>query len=252
MPTPFTHLRLVSPLLESPDDWFSPAVVDLLTTHCGPFLLGNTAPDVRNISPVSRRDTHFYPIPPDPRRPSMQTMLQTWPSLADPAQLPPAQAAFVAGYLAHLWFDEFWHMSIVYPYYVEKDDWGTHRARFDVYNVLLGYLDVEDKAVLDASVGPALQTAEPAGWLPFVSDADLVAWRDFLAEQLRPGENSRTVAIMARRAHMDPVDFAALISDEERMEREVFIRTPRAAVEQAYTEGAAGSVGVANEYLRAL
>ena len=43
----------------------------------------------------------------------MQTMLRTWPALTDPWALPPEQAAFVTGYLAHLWFDEFWYLTIV-------------------------------------------------------------------------------------------------------------------------------------------
>ena len=250
MPTPFTHLRLATPLLDPANEWLSPAVAELLQSHPGPFLLGSTAPDVRNISPLSRRQTHFCPVPPDPLRTAEETMLQTWPSLSRPRELPPEQAAFVAGYVAHLWFDEFWHRRIILPYYLSRDRWGTHQHRFRVYHILLGSLDVRDKEELDGAVGAAMQGTEPAGWLPFVFDADLVAWRDFLAGQLLPGGVSRTVAILARRARMDAVEFLELVSSEERMDDEVFVRTPRTAVEQAYVDGAPGSAQVVTRYLQ--
>ena len=153
MPTPFSHLRLLTNLMQEANTWFPPDVVRKLKASRGPFLLGGTAPDVRKISPVSREETHFYPTPPDPVRPSMQAMLHAWPELADPGKLDLDHVLFIAGYLAHLWFDEYWHMTIVYPYYVQRDDWGTHRGRFDIYNVLLGYLDIRDRRCLGDSLG---------------------------------------------------------------------------------------------------
>jgi hypothetical protein len=177
-------------------------------------------------------------------------MLQTWPSLARPLELPPEQAAFVAGYIAHLWFDEFWHRRIILPYYLTRDRWGTHQHRFRVYHILLGYLDVRDKEELDGAVGATMQGTEPAGWLPFISDANLVAWRDFVAGQLLPGGVSRTVAILARRARMEAVEFLELVSNEDRMDDEVFVRTPRTAVEQAYADGVPGSAKAVTRYLQ--
>ncbi len=249
MPTPFTHLRLVNPLVQNPERWFDAAVAEALVENAGAFLLGSTAPDVRNINSLPRKETHFYPLPPDPQRPVIQLMLEQWPELAESGRLSPARAAFVAGYLAHLWLDEFWHGRIIWPYYMERDDWGKKRQRFNVYNILLGYLDFRDRAELDPQVGPTLQCAEPAAWLPFVPDPDLAAWRDFLTEQLRPGAATHTVEIMARRAHLTPAEFEALIFNEERMDSEVFVHTPRTAVDQAYLDGLEGSVQIIRQYL---
>jgi hypothetical protein len=249
MPTPFTHLRLLTDLLGQVDTWLPSAVARRLGAGRGPFLLGGTAPDVRKISPVSREETHFYPIPPDPSRPSMQTMLRAWPELADPATLESDHALFIAGYLAHLWFDEFWHRRIVYPYYVQRDDWGTHRGRFDIYNVLIGYLDIQDRHYLGDGLGNLLQEVEPDRWLPFVSDSDLIGWRNFLADQLHHGALTKTAEILARRARMSQSDYLALISDEERIEHEVFIRTPREAIDKVYLEGLSGSAQTILAYL---
>ena len=249
MPTPFTHLRLLADLLDPADNWLPPAVADRLDTGRGPFLLGGTAPDVRKISPVSREETHFYPIPPDPSRPSMETMLRAWPSLEDPAKLEPDHAAFVAGYLAHLWFDEYWHQMIVYPYYVQRDDWSTHRGRFNVYNVLNGYLEFRDRALLDDNLGGLLQSVNPDNWLPFVSDSDLIEWRDFLAGQLHLGVPTRTGEILAQRARMSQRDYLALVADEDRMEHKVLIHTPRGVIKEVYTDGLAGSARVVVRYL---
>ena len=224
MPTPFTHLRLLADLLDPADNWLPPAVADRLDTGRGPFLLGGTAPDVRKISPVSREETHFYPIPPDPSRPSMETMLRAWPSLEDPVKLEPDHAAFVAGYLAHLWFDEYWHQMIVYPYYVQRDDWSTH-------------------------LGGLLQSVNPDNWLPFVSDSDLIEWRDFLEGQLHLGVPTRTGEILAQRARMSRRDYLALVADEDRMEHKVLIHTPRGVIKEVYTDGLAGSARVVVRYL---
>lgn len=249
MPTPFTHLRIVVPFIQMPDQWFLPAAAEILSRCAGPFLLGSISPDVRTITLLSRQETHFYPIPPDPHLPSTRALLQTWPSLSDPMGMPAEQAAFIAGYLAHLWFDEFWHQRIITPYYVERDDWGSHRARFNIYNILLGYLDARDKAALGEKIGLILRTAEPAGWSPFVSDADLIAWRDFLMEQFQPGTESYTAAILAQRADMLPADLSALIADEEQMEHKVFVRTPRRVIDRACQDGITGSARIIQSYL---
>jgi len=221
----------------------------LLNEQRGAFLLGVTAPDVRCISPIPRWDTHFYSIPPDPARPSIVTIMETWPSLARATDLGPAHASFVAGYVSHLWFDEFWQLAVIYPYCVRQADWGSGQRRFGVYNVLLGYLDRRDKNHLPGSVAGCLQVVQPAGWLPFVPDADLAAWRDYLVEQLQPGAQTHTAAILARRAHMTPDDFAIFISDEERIRREVFSRIPAEAVEETCAEGQAGSAEIIQQYL---
>ena len=240
----------MTPLTEPAGDWFAPAVADLLSAHRGPFFLGSTAPDVHRLSDdLTRRKTHFSRGRRDCRhqsRPAAEIMFAAHPSLSDP--LPPEQRAFVAGHVAHLWLDRFWRRRLL-PHCTHENRRDPHRGRFAVYSILLGHVDLLAWQRLDPEVGPALQDTEPAGWLPFIPDADLIKWQDYVARQLEPGGDSDTAAILARRASMDPADFSDLVADEERLENEVFVHLPREAVEEAYREGRARSADIITAYL---
>ncbi|MBN1315583.1 MAG: hypothetical protein JXA42_08950 [Anaerolineales bacterium] len=248
MPTPFAHLSLLISLLNTSGEWFTTEIAELLAEQRGPFLLGGTAPDVRNISPITRHETHFYPIPPDPSRPSMQTMLQTWPQLADPSKLEPDHAAFIAGYLAHLWFDEYWYDQVITPYFFERNEWGDQRFRFDTYNLLIGYLDSVEKNKLDADTGQILQNTTPHNWMPFLSDEELDKWKAYISSQLLNG-STRTVEILAGRARMAPIDYTKVISDRAEMEKNVFNRAPRTVIVQVLTGARRGSAQIIMRYL---
>lgn len=236
-------------MLDAPGNWLTPDVSDLLNRYRGPFLLGGTAPDVRNISTISRERTHFYHIPPDPSQPSVQTMLAAWPLLADPAALQPDHAAFIAGYLAHLWFDEFWYMHVILPYFLEQDEWGGQRFRFDTYNILIGYLDNKEKNRLDGKIGDQLQNTTPHHWMPFIPDADLDTWKKLISNQLLPGAPTKTIEILARRAHMEPADYARLILNEAQMDQNIFNHIPRMVIEQVLEAGRPGSARTIMQYL---
>ncbi len=252
MPTPFIHLRVVAPLTEPAGEWLPPAVADLLSAHRGPFFLGSTAPDVRRLSDdLTRRKTHFFPDRRDcrdHRRPAADVMLAAHPSLARPQRLPLEQQAFVAGYIAHLWLDRFWRDKLS-PHCTHENRRDPHRSRFGVYSILLGHVDLQAWQHLDPAVGLALQGTEPAGWLPFIPDADLINWRNYVARQLEPGGDSDTAAILAPRALMDPADFSALVADQARLEKEVFVHLPLEAVDEAYRDGRARSAEIIAAYL---
>ncbi|HHS97491.1 MAG TPA: hypothetical protein ENK08_06270, partial [Chloroflexi bacterium] len=197
MPTPVTHLVMARELVEG--GALSPPVQSLLEREWGPFLLGHTAPDVQTVSHQPRDETHFYTLPPSSTTPAYRRLLRTYPELARADRLPSDHAAFLAGYLAHLLVDEQWWREIFHPFFGPEAGWETFERRLFLHNVLRTWMDQEDQARLDGREAQALARAEPRGWLPFVRDEDLRAWRDLLVEQLQPGRQVRTAEVFAAR-----------------------------------------------------
>src|SRR5438094_833706 len=122
MPTPFTHLAAADELLARPE--LAPDVKADLRAELPAFLFGNTAPDVQTISGQPREATHFFQVPLQGAPPAGRQMLGSFPALAARAALPAAQAAFVAGYLAHLVFDQIWIRDIFEPFFGEAAAWS--------------------------------------------------------------------------------------------------------------------------------
>src|SRR5690606_38082853 len=131
--------------------------------------LGNTAPDVQVVSGQPRPATHFFTLPIDESAaPPWKLMLRAYPSLARPGQLPPAQAAFLAGYLCHLLADWLWIKDLYAPTFGPQCAWSTFTHRLYLHNVLRAFLDRQALDSLPASSGFCLQGVSPQGWLPFV------------------------------------------------------------------------------------
>jgi len=234
------HLALAEEILQG--DGFSPAISRLLIQQRGPFLLGNTAPDVQTVSEQRRDETHFYAIPRTTDCPAYETLFAAHPSLALVERLPPAQAAFVAGYIAHLLLDELWLDGVFLRYF--WGDWGTRREQSFLHNVLRTWMDRRDQQRLNGSVAAALRRAEPRGWLPFVSDEHLRAWRDWLAEQLGPGRTVQTAEVFAQRMGVSAEEVEAVLGSPQQMEERVFRRIPRAALQSFYDAGYTRSVAL--------
>jgi hypothetical protein len=146
------------------------------------------------------------------RRPAHLPLFQRYPELSIPEGLEPDQAAFLAGYLVHLWVDQAWIAYIFEPAFGPSVARGTFEERLLDHNLLRAALDQEDLARLPYGLDTVLASAEPEGWLPFTSDADLRQWRDRLAEQLRPGARPSTVEVFASRHGLAPEAFAARLS----------------------------------------
>ena len=241
MPTPFTHLATVPELFAHPA--LPPAVAAALTAELPAFLLGNIAPDVQTVSGQTREATHFFPVPLDPGPPAVRRLLAAHPALARPAALPAAQAAFLAGYWAHLVFDELWIARVFTPYFGPDAAWGADfRERLYLHNILRAAWDAADLARLTPLAGPTLAAAEPHGWLPFVEDQHLAAWRDWVADQLRPGAASRTVEVFTQRMSVDPAAFAALLADPAALDRRLYAFVPPAVL-AAYRAAATAASG---------
>ena len=248
------HLALAEEIIR--EDALPPAIRRLLTQQRGPFLLGHTAPDVQTVSGQRRDETHFYSIPRTSDRPAHEALFAAHPALARAELLPPAQAAFVAGYIAHLLLDELWLEDIFLHYFWQ--DGGTHRTeprakvlreRIFPHNVLRTWMDRQDQQRLNGSVVTVLQGTEPHNWLPFVSDEHLRVWRDWLVGQIGPGGSVQTAEVFAQRMGVPVAEVEAVLRSPQQMEERVFRHIPRAALRSFHDTGYARSVALVDWYI---
>lgn len=247
MPTPFYHLALAHAALAHPD--LSEAARAHLTAHLGPFLLGNTAPDVQTVSGQPREATHFFDLPTAAPIPAWEPLFAAYPHLADAAALDPAHAAFLAGYLAHLLLDQLWIIHILVPYFYNDPTWPSRDDRRLWHNVLRAYLDAQCLPTLIGPTGAHLASATPHHWLPFTADEHLTTWRDFIANQLQPGQPSQTVAVLAERIGADPARFAAALADQAALQANLFGRYPLATHAQYRQHALTLTLRTLNAYL---
>ncbi|MBI5668358.1 MAG: zinc dependent phospholipase C family protein [Chloroflexi bacterium] len=211
MPTPFTHLAAAQRLLA--DDALAPSLRVLLETERPAFLLGSVAADAH--PPGGRReDTHFYtydrPLTESPWR----VMLRRHPTL-QPARSP-AHRAFLAGYVAHLAMDEIWTRHMLAPHFA-LGEWGTRGFRFLMLHALLITMDERDLMLLEPWQHPALAAAQPDEWLPFLPDSTLSDWRNFIAEQIKPGGASQTLQVFGARINKTPDELRLILDSPEQM-----------------------------------
>ncbi len=235
MPTPFTHLRFAEEILDLSS--LPLPAHEALCAQKPAFLLGCVAPDAQTVSGQPREATHFFYVPLRDSVPAFQHLFEAYPALARPAELPGAQAAFLAGFLTHLALDEFWVRDVFEPIFGSSAHWATFIERLYLHNALRSHLDASDRKRLPASTAATLSSVRPHDLCPFLSDEILLHWRDLIAEQLSPGQAGRTVEVFAQRMGADPRAFAALLASPEEMRRRVFSRLPDGLVERFYREG---------------
>jgi hypothetical protein len=250
MPTPVMHLALAEEILR--EDALSPDTRRLLIEQRGPFLLGNTAPDVQTVSGQERAETHFYhvwrPPPPDEGdRSACESLFAAHPALARTDALPPAQAAFVAGYIAHLLLDELWLKRIFRRYFLQ--DWGPLEERLFLHNVLRTWMDRRDQRRLNGTVATALREAEPRGWLPFVGDEPLRRWRDMLVEQFSPGHRIQTAEVFARRMGVAVQTIEHVLASPQQMEDRIFRHMARGELASFHEVSHRQSVALIEAYI---
>lgn len=239
------HLALAKEILSGDD--LPPAMRRLLIQQHGPFLLGNTAPDVQTVSGQTRDETHFYSIPRTTDRPAHEALFETHPQLTHTESLPPAQIAFIAGYIAHLVLDELWLDRVFLRYF--RRGWGDRREQAFLHNVLRTWMDRQDQRRLNGSVSAALRHTRPQGWLPFVADEHLQAWRDWLVEQLAPGRSVQTAEVFARRMGVSVSEMEAVLSSPQQMEERVFAHISRTDLRSFRDAGYEQSVALIREYV---
>ncbi|HTP10297.1 MAG TPA: zinc dependent phospholipase C family protein [Anaerolineae bacterium] len=236
MPTPVQHLVLAQRLL---DDASLPAAVrDRLRAQRSAFFFGNTAPDVQTVSGQLREETHFFVIPwaqvPLPHN----ALFSLYPELRHPRSLSTDHAAFIAGYICHLWLDVVWVRDIYLNGFGPHAHWGANlRERHVYHNILRAWCDRHDQQQLTGTIDSALALAEPIDWLPFTADRYLIQWRDNLAEQFRPGGSIRTVEVFAGRGGVPPEKFHQVLDSPDEMDRHIFAHAPREKIEKFYQVG---------------
>jgi len=254
MPTPIQHLVMADDILA--DAALPPWTREPLIAQRGAFLLGVIAPDVQSVSGQPRETTHFFTLPspkedlrPTDTRPAHEVMLAEHPALACANKLPAAQAAFIAGYIQHLTLDELWIEHVFGPYFGMGAEWGTFRERLLIHNILRTWLDQRDRVRLNCSTSAALLRVEPHGWLPFVSDAHLTAWRDEIALQLRPGAPVHTVKVFAARLNVPPAEFRRILESPDDMQRRVFAHLSPNSLARFYADALQVSVRRITDYV---
>jgi len=237
VPTPFDHLALAEEILNQRG--LSGPVRDGLLAARPAFLLGNTAPDFGTICGIPRARTHFFEMPMEDRRPAHLRLLSAFPELRQPHRLDRERAAFVAGYLLHLWLDQAWIATIFEPIFGPTVARQTFAQRLIDHNLLRAYLDQNNRERLPNDIHHALQGASPEAWLPFAPDNELRRWRDLLVDQVTPGGNSQTVAVFAERLGVPASDFAPRLASSDEMQQAVFRYLPlrRLAAFRRYSLG---------------
>lgn len=221
MPTPFMHMALAHRL--STDALVPTDIRSTIHDNWGAFLLGQIAPDARVSSGLQRAQTHFFEYSAIIDPPATRAMLTKHPDLRCAQTHDKDHAAFIAGYLAHLVVDEVWCMDALYPLF---STWGTMQSRFHMLHMLLGDLDERDYAVLPDSDFEPLHTATPARWLPFMPDADLVVWRDLIANQLPPVGRNMTYDILSKRIDISAQQMADFIHNTAEMQAQLWTNVP--------------------------
>lgn len=232
MPTPFTHLNISIRLMH--DNALNPQERALLRAQEADYLLGSVIVDARPAG-STRETTHFYDygktLPDHPWR----VMFRQFPTIFPPQD--DAHHAFLAGYVAHLAADIYWTRQMLRPYFA-NGEWGKDRYdRFYWLHLLLIYMDERDEAAISDAIPPLLRRSEPHGWLPFMPDAVIRDWRDFIAQQLE--NDSETLSIFGGRIGTDPDELRTLLDDPQTMQRNLWDHIPLtllAEIEQALYE----------------
>ncbi len=247
MPTPFYHLALAQDMLAS--DTLSAQNKARLEANWSAFLFGNIAADAQSLNHQKRVETHFFNVPFGKDDIAYETMFASHPELEKADDLAAAHALFIAGYMCHLWLDQRWIVKILMPVFVQNQITADWTEAMFLHNVLRVHIDRQILPQLDDTVGDVLVTAEPTNWLPFVTDSDLVNWRNFVALQLQGKAPIRTVEVFAQRMKRDPAEFENLLSDKSALHERILQYCSSEFLSSFRAQAAAHSVHIINTYL---
>ncbi|MGA9534105.1 MAG: zinc dependent phospholipase C family protein [Anaerolineales bacterium] len=246
MPTPFNHIVLAERVLAHPA--LPHTAGTALRDSRAAFLLGNTAPDLGNVTGAARTSTHFFDVPMKTERPAYLRMFERHSSLSDGSKLQADHAAFIAGYAAHLWLDQAWIAMVFEPIYGLRVRRATFRQRLLDHNLLRAHLDRLDRHDLPDDLDVQLGRARPNHWLPFASDEDIQRWRDHLLEQVRPGGHTRTVEVFAAKSGVPQRQFALELDSKETLQSRVLGPLPTGLIDRFWRVGLENSVRIVAAY----
>ncbi len=230
MPTPFTHLEIAQRLLT--DEHIPAAIRTLLSHQKSAFLLGSIAADARINGDLTREATHFYSYDKGITQHPWRVMVEQNPVLSHPLTL--EQRTFVAGYVAHLSVDEIWSLDMLGPHFAQGQ-WGDQKFRFLMLHIILIYMDERDYHQIQSWQPDVLARATPDHWLPFMSDETLMGWRDFIADQIKPGGLSMTLDVFGKRINKQPQELRAILDVPEQMQSNLWANIPTEVLTQIET-----------------
>ena len=144
----------------------------------GAFYLGSTAPDIRVITRMDRRVTHFFELDELGDQDSVSRMFEAHPGLATPAGLDAATTAFIAGYLTHLVLDEAFINDVYRPHFGAFSERGDDPYSNVLDRALQYELDRRDREdrVAMGEIREALAVTTAPTHIPFIADEHLVEW----------------------------------------------------------------------------
>lgn len=250
MPTPFMHLWLseelrLHALSKEENDGRLP---EALLGAWPAFYLGSVAPDYQTICGIPRAETHFYTMPPESIAQGWRNFLAAYPELYPGRSLAAEQGAFIAAYLMHLHLDLLWHFDVVLPYFANTELVGDFRNGYLLHLVYLTAVDQLALGSLPDSAQGDLAAAEYDRWLPFASNDEMLAWRDFLQRQMGPDALTQTIEIFAARLQMTPDEFGAKLNDPDWMDRELYSLIPVAKIERHLLDSIPGCYDLVEAY----
>jgi len=227
MPTPFSHLVAAQRLLD--DERLAQSARALLDQHRDAFLLGSIAADARVETSIARAETHFYAYDQSIVEHPWQVMLRLHPQLETPRDN--AHRVFLAAYVAHLSMDEIWTLDMLETHFVRRE-WGTREQRFLMLHIILSYMDERDYVQIAPWQYECLKSAQSRRWLPFLPDDMLMAWRNLIARQIKPGSRSETLDIFSKRIHKSAAELRAILDNPARMQRDLWDHISRETLAQ--------------------
>ena len=247
MPTPVVHIYIAQQVLAAGN---GAAPLQALRQQAGYFLLGSIAPDAWSVSQITRRRSHLLPIPIPAGRRGDAELLATYPQLERAEQLPPAQAAFVAGYMAHLLSDEIWYYRIFEPFF-QREAAGDPPLprRLLLHTALRLHCEAELARRLEPSLADALAGAAAPYNFPVFSDADLQFWRDRISAEIRPGAPKRSAEVFAQRLGVPVEEMTGLLESSDALRNQVLSRLPAGQLDQVTEVSIAQALKMIADYL---
>ncbi len=146
----------------------------------GAYFLGSTSPDIRVLTRWERERTHFFDLAVTAHQDSVAAMFAEHSHLADAANLDPAPAAWVAGYIGHLALDETWITAVYRPHFGQLSALGGG-AQANIMDRVLQYeLDRRRREDPELSTGirSALESCSLAFDVGFLDSETLKRWLD--------------------------------------------------------------------------
>ncbi|NDJ34741.1 MAG: hypothetical protein GYB64_08730 [Chloroflexi bacterium] len=217
MPYSQTHLAAALDLLER--SALAEAHPWLLEGRAkGAFLLGSIGPDARVVGGISRDATHYYAIPRQTDAPIEEVFFAQCPSLRRADDLSRENAAFVAGYVAHLIMDVAWLETVVMPaLFIEGITWEPGHPHWDIYNMLMAYLEVRGSRRLPEDIPDLLEGTDPSRWIPCLPDEVLAEWARHIAHVIPESGPQHVIRLLSRSVSMPYEAFVRTVSDRDRL-----------------------------------